>query len=159
MHTYLTSLLTAFRVLPLKSKVNCVQPKSTYRHRIADQSEHLRRNQIHVCKVFDRNMLCAEIQILCTAEQGICVLGAVLQLDRIKENSIFLDLALGFHPQSVLRSQKIYGGHKSVVFLVQLLDCFGKGASVLFVSVVHRSFLSFFQILSQPLLKRWAVHP
>ena len=56
-------------------------------------------------------MLCPEVEILGTAEEGIPVLGAVLRLEAVELNLVSLDEAFDLHPQLVLGGQQIDRRH------------------------------------------------
>ena len=118
--------------------LNGAQTKSADRHCIADQREHLGRYKFGICKIADRDVLCPEVEILGTAEEGIPVLAAVLRLEAAKSDLVSLDEAFDLHPQLALGGQQIDCCHQCEVFLVELADGLVESQAVFFVSEVHR---------------------
>lgn len=116
---------------------------------IADNGEELGRNDLCIRKVADGNVLCAEGQILGTAEERICRFGAVPKTDAVKMHTAVVDISLGLIPQLAVSGQQIDRRHEAFILFVQPFDDFGKDFSVFFVFELHGTFLAFVNVLEQ----------
>ena len=83
-------------------------------------------------------MLCPEIEILGTAEEGISVLGAVLRLEAVELDLIAFYEVSDLYPKFVFGGQEVECRHQGKVFLVEFADGLVESQAVFFVSEVHR---------------------
>ena len=117
--------------------MNGAKTESADCHSIADQSEHLGSYEFGICKVADRDVLRAKVEVFGTAEEGVAVLGAVLRLEAVELDLVPFDEASDLHPQLVLGGQEVECRHQGKVFLVEFADGLVESHTVFFVSAVH----------------------
>ncbi len=130
-------ILSLIITLNLLLEVNGAEAKPLDRHGVTDQGKGFRRNQLGIGKVADRQALCAEVEILCRAEEGVAAFSAVLRFEAVELDLIPFYEPSDPRPELVFRGQQIQRRHEGLVLLVQALDCLGKYDAVFFISVLH----------------------
>lgn len=133
--------------------LNGAKAESADCHSVADECEHLGRDQLCIGEIADRDVLGAEVEIFGTAEEGIAVLGAVLRLEAFELDLVAFHEVSDLHPKLVVGGQQIDGRHQGEVLLVELADRLNKSKPVFFISEVHIEFLTFSDELIEPSAK------